>query len=115
MAECQSGCDEDTGEPPKKIGAGRMGECEVCHATEARYRCPGCGITFCSVACSREHKTKTGCSGKRDRTAFVALGDITDTVLASDYMLLEDSQRRKDAGYRTLNNISASKHPPAAL
>ena len=107
--------DDGVAEPPKKVAAGRFGKCEVCKDVEAKYRCPGCGLVFCSVACSRKHKEESGCTGKRDRTAFVALGEITDTVLASDYVLLEDSQRRKDAGYRTLNNISSAKHPPAAL
>ena len=103
-------------EPPSKTGTeGRMGACEVCKTAAAKYRCPGCGVTFCSVACSKAHKAASGCSGKRDRTAFVGLGDITDTVLASDYMLLEDSRRRKDAGYRTLGNITTTRHTPAAL
>lgn len=103
-------------EPPNKTGTeGRMGTCEVCQTAAAKYRCPGCGVTFCSVACSKTHKAASGCSGKRDRTAFVGLGDITDTVLASDYMLLEDSRRRKDAGYRTLGNITTTRHTPAAL
>lgn len=103
-------------EPQSKTGTeGRMGTCEVCQTAAAKYRCPGCGVTFCSVACSKAHKAASGCSGKRDRTAFVGLGDITDTVLASDYMLLEDSRRRKDAGYRTLGNITTTRHTPAAL
>lgn len=106
----------ESAEPESKTGIeGRMGTCKVCETAAAKYRCPGCGVTFCSVACSKAHKASSGCSGKRDRTAFVGLGDITDTVLASDYMLLEDSRRRKDAGYRTLGNITTARHTPAAL
>ena len=107
--------DDEAHSPPSKRPASRLGLCAVCAAADARYRCPGCGIVFCSVACSREHKARTGCSGQRDRTAFVPLSDITDTVLASDYVLLEDAQRRKDAGFRALNALGGSRHKSSAM
>ncbi|KAI5369892.1 Putative Zinc finger HIT domain-containing protein [Septoria linicola] len=32
-------------------------ECGVCHENESKYRCPKCDIRFCSVPCSKIHKT----------------------------------------------------------
>ena len=44
----------------------------------------------CSLKCCLEHKSRTGCNGKRDRTAFCSLARFTDAQLASDFHFLED-------------------------
>ncbi|CAN0077386.1 unnamed protein product [Discosporangium mesarthrocarpum] len=46
--------------------------CAVCSDSTAKYRCPGCSIPCCSLACSKAHKTtsrdgRPPCSGKRER------------------------------------------------
>ena len=44
----------------------------------------------CSLRCCLEHKSRTGCNGKRDRAAFCSLARFTDAQLASDFHFLED-------------------------
>lgn len=61
---------------------GKGGACEGCGA-ESKYRCPRCDWRSCGVACVRRHKEETGCSGLRDRTAYVPLRAMTDTHLHS--------------------------------
>lgn len=41
----------------------RLGTCQQCNAAPARYRCPGCELTTCSLACSSAHKQQLDCSG----------------------------------------------------
>ena len=101
--------EEQTQPPPAKKE--RLGECEVCmQGVPGKYRCPRCSIVFCSAACCKKHKENTGCSGIRDKCAYVPLDQLNDRTMLSDYVLLEDTQRKKDNGYRTLNGISNSRH-----
>lgn len=65
-------------------GAG--GPCQGCGG-EGRYRCPRCDVRSCGVACVRKHKEATGCTGVRDRTAFMPLRAMTDTHLHSGICL----------------------------
>lgn len=100
--------------PPAKRE--RLGNCEVCNqGVQGKYRCPRCSIVFCSAACCKKHKADTGCSGIRDKCAFVPLDQFNDRTMLSDYVLLEDTQRKKDNGYRTLNGISNSRHTQKAM
>lgn len=45
--------------------------CGVCHKNPSKYRCPGCALPYCSLACNKVHKASGGtdgklpCSGKR--------------------------------------------------
>ena len=92
----------------------------------SKYRCPGCSARSCSLACSRRHKADSGaaaplaaassevpgpaaharacpgCSGRRDRTAFMPLADFGDATLRSDFFLLEGAQRSREAARRAL-------------
>ncbi|GBF96251.1 hypothetical protein Rsub_08796 [Raphidocelis subcapitata] len=79
--------------------------CGVCSEQPPKYRCPGCGVRSCSAACVARHKADTGCTGKRDRLAFVPLGDFGDRELLSDYRWLEEVQRADD---------NAKRHRPPA-
>ena len=81
-------------------------ECQGEHADAlplAKYTCPGCGFLSCSLECSKAHKAPKadgtgGCSGRRDRTAFVSLRTMEEgqgeAVLQSDYGFLEEVQVR---------------------
>lgn len=72
--------EDETRVATRARGAG--GPCESCGG-EGRYRCPRCDRRSCGVACVRRHKEETGCSGIRDRTAFVPLRGMTDSHLHS--------------------------------
>jgi hypothetical protein len=66
-------------EPPQQ----QQQPCAVCGEQPPKYRCPGCDVRSCSAACVARHKADSGCTGKRDRLAFVPLGDFGDRELLS--------------------------------
>ena len=74
--------------------------CEVCHERSPKYTCPACLTRTCSLECVREHKRRTSCDGKRDRTKFVPVSSMTDAHLRSDYVLLEDTLRQCESSRR---------------
>ena len=74
--------------------------CQVCTKKESLYRCPACFTLTCSLKCCQMHKATSGCSGKRDRTCFIALNKFTDSDLKSDYYFLEDIIHASEASNR---------------
>ncbi|KAJ7525050.1 hypothetical protein O6H91_17G034100 [Diphasiastrum complanatum] len=83
--------------------------CEECGNNLAKYRCPACALRSCGLSCVRAHKERTGCTGKRDRTAFVPLSDYDDNLLISDYNLLEESLRITDSAKRIRDHLGSSE------
>lgn len=59
----------------------------------ARYRCPGCEALSCSLPCVQQHKLASGCTGRRDVTAFVPLSAMTEGTLRSDLAFIAGLQR----------------------
>ncbi|XP_037326122.2 box C/D snoRNA protein 1 [Pungitius pungitius] len=70
-----------------------LSNCGVCGSEEAKYRCPACLANSCSLLCVKKHKDDTGCSGVRNKTAFVTISEFDEMTLLSDYRLLEDTGR----------------------
>eukprot|EP00197_Chlamydomonas_leiostraca_P010150 CAMPEP_0202880592 /NCGR_PEP_ID=MMETSP1391-20130828/35271_1 /ASSEMBLY_ACC=CAM_ASM_000867 /TAXON_ID=1034604 /ORGANISM="Chlamydomonas leiostraca, Strain SAG 11-49" /LENGTH=378 /DNA_ID=CAMNT_0049563117 /DNA_START=104 /DNA_END=1237 /DNA_ORIENTATION=+ len=93
-------------------GPGGAQLCAVCGSTAARYRCPGCELRSCSLACSKAHKESSGCSGKRDRLKFVSLQEFDDRTLLSDYRLLEEVHRAEDVAKRCRPPAARPQLPP---
>jgi hypothetical protein len=79
--------------------------CQECQQHEFLYQCPGCSFRSCSLACCQAHKKRTGCSGKRDRTAFLPMGRMDDSTVNSDYHFLEDVLGQVESGKRLLHQI----------
>ncbi|XP_008332336.1 box C/D snoRNA protein 1 [Cynoglossus semilaevis] len=77
-----------------------LSNCVVCQAEEAKYRCPACQTQSCSLSCVKRHKEESGCSGVRDKTAYVALSEFDEMALLSDYRFLEDTGRFADGASR---------------
>jgi hypothetical protein len=73
------GADADADAPAPPAPA----PCDVCSGPPHKYRCPGCGVRSCGLACVRAHKDASGCSGRRDRLAFVPLSEFGDRELMS--------------------------------
>ncbi|PPR03855.1 hypothetical protein CVT26_000853 [Gymnopilus dilepis] len=73
--------------PPKPI-------CAMCKGQLAKYTCPGCSMRTCSAPCSSSHKSKTGCSGVRDKTKYVPMNEYTWGKLMDDYTFLEEMGRK---------------------
>ncbi|KAN0131405.1 hypothetical protein V8E53_010782 [Lactarius tabidus] len=69
-------------------------QCLVCSSQVAIYTCPRCATRTCSLPCSATHKTRTGCSGVRDKTKFVPINRYTYGTMMDDYVFLEDVGRR---------------------
>ncbi|KAK9908481.1 hypothetical protein WJX75_008547 [Coccomyxa subellipsoidea] len=82
-------------------------QCEVCNTQPSKYRCPGCEARSCSLACSTEHKSATGCSGKRKRTAFVPLSEFGEGHLVSDYNFLEEAAQLAESAQRSRQRASS--------
>ena len=57
------------------------GYCEICKEVLAIYRCPRCEIRTCSLKCVKKHKAERECNGKRDKTKYVAVKEMTDYTL----------------------------------
>ncbi|KAG5275635.1 hypothetical protein AALO_G00122880 [Alosa alosa] len=74
--------------------------CGMCDTEEARYRCPGCMTHSCSLVCVKKHKVETGCSGVRDKAAFVPLSEFDEINLLNDYRFLEETGRLADSTTR---------------
>ncbi|XP_053286555.1 box C/D snoRNA protein 1 [Pleuronectes platessa] len=94
---------EDSGEEEEQRGMKRkmsLSGCVVCRSEEAKYRCPACLTHSCSLPCVKKHKEKSGCSGVRDRAAFVPLSQFDEMALLSDYRFLEDTGRFADGSTR---------------
>jgi len=81
--------------------------CQECKVAEFCYQCPGCGFRSCSLTCCRAHKERLQCNGRRDRTTFLRLGQMSDHTLTSDFHFLEDMIRNVDAGKRVLKRTRA--------
>ncbi|KAF9923842.1 Box C/D snoRNA protein 1 [Linnemannia zychae] len=90
--------------------------CEVCGVVAAKYKCPGCYCQTCSLACSKQHKLDTTCSGVRSRTHFVERKQYTEQDMMSgkyssyifDYNFLEEVGRTVDNAARENIKLDAS-------
>ncbi|KAG0063733.1 Box C/D snoRNA protein 1 [Linnemannia elongata] len=98
-------------------GAGASGSdivnCEVCGTVAAKYKCPGCFCQTCSLACSKQHKLDTTCSGVRSRTHFVERKQYTEHDMMSDYNFLEEVGRKVDNAARENIKLEAGSGTPS--
>jgi len=68
--------------------------CNLCTNKYAKYTCPGCSIRTCSLTCSSAHKTQSGCSGQRNKAAYVPMNRYTWGTMVDDYVFLEEMGRK---------------------
>ena len=73
---------------------GKPGQCVFCPDSVAIYTCPRCATRTCSLPCSTAHKTRTGCSGVREKAKFVPINRYTCGTMMDDYVFLEDMSRK---------------------
>ena len=78
--------DEEPREKKRKV----LPECQICEKCESKYTCPGCSVKYCSLDCFKNHKSTSGCTGKRDVTKYLDVKDFNDNHLKSDYNFLEN-------------------------
>lgn len=74
--------------------------CSACHV--ARFQAAAAPLTLssCPIA-PAAHKDASGCTGKRDRTAFVGRGEFDERTFLSDYRFLEEVQLADDVAKRS--------------
>ncbi|KAF9430914.1 Box C/D snoRNA protein 1 [Entomortierella beljakovae] len=85
--------------------------CEVCGVHIAKYKCPGCFCQTCSLACSKQHKLDTTCSGVRSKTHFVERKQYSENDMMSDYNFLEEVGRTVDNAARENMKRDAALNP----
>ncbi|XP_075226555.1 box C/D snoRNA protein 1 [Lycorma delicatula] len=71
----------------------RLGKCEVCDKTDAKYCCPECELKTCSLPCVVIHKKELNCKGIRNRVKYKKIKSFTNMDLQNDYRLLEEIGR----------------------
>ncbi|KAI0053030.1 hypothetical protein FA95DRAFT_1057397 [Auriscalpium vulgare] len=69
-------------------------KCAICDEKTSVYACPRCTTRTCSLPCSSAHKTRTGCSGVRDKAKYVPMNNYTLGTMMDDYVFLEDLGRK---------------------
>lgn len=90
-------------------------KCEMCSCAAAIYRCPRCEMQTCSVLCVKQHKVKSGCSGERDKTAFVDISLYNDKDLLNDYRFLEDAERKLFSNVSSVSKRQNTRFSPYHL
>lgn len=83
-----------TSQPEANSSATTQTMCSICNARDSIYTCPGCSIRTCSLLCSTSHKSATGCTGQRNKSAYVPMNKYTWGTMMNDYVFLEDVGRR---------------------
>ena len=69
--------------------------CMICAAHPAIYTCPRCSARTCSLPCSNAHKQQgEGCSGVRNKAAYVPMNQYGYMALMNDYVFLEEVGRQ---------------------
>ncbi|KAF9008763.1 hypothetical protein BDQ17DRAFT_1348889 [Cyathus striatus] len=79
--------DPSSSTPPRPL-------CSVCNKKYAIYTCPRCHIRTCSLPCSSTHKASMGCSGERNKAAYVPMNQYGWGTMVNDYTFLEDVSRK---------------------
>ena len=97
----------------EKIKTQASERCVMCEENPSKYTCPGCGRKTCCLDCVNRHKEAFSCTGKRDRTAFVARGNLSYDTLVSDYKFLEEVHRVEDVSKRTQPPVPRRQLPKA--
>ena len=75
----------------------RLGACVICEDKAAKYKCPKCQFSTCSLKCVQLHKVENNCDGIRDKSRFIPKDKIADIDIMSDYRLLESTTRCIDS------------------
>lgn len=90
-------------------------DCEMCKMPDAAYKCPGCGRSTCSVKCSKEHKFKFHCTGRRIHFEEKKLNEMDDKTLLQDLVFLDQVNDELDRDHRARQHaLEDATNPTAA-
>ncbi|KAG9147776.1 hypothetical protein Leryth_018831 [Lithospermum erythrorhizon] len=96
--------------PTAKSSSNKACICEECKTNIAKYKCPACSFRSCSLPCVKSHKQHTGCTGKKLYNHVVPLSQFDDSLLLSDYNMLEDVKRVAESAHRARVKLGAHAH-----
>lgn len=99
----------NTKKPVSGVVNRRLQKCEICLEAFCKYTCPGCKMKTCCLSCVQKHKHMTGCSGRRERTKFVAKSSFDNFHLLNDYRFLEEANRLADNAKRDYKQHAPNK------
>ena len=102
-----------TSAPPRPL-------CSACSHHTSIYTCPRCAARTCSLHCSRSHKSTNGCTGERNKAAYVPMNQYGWGTMMNDYVFLEEVGRRVGdwgkqimrGGYGSTNTRQGSRGRP---
>lgn len=88
-----------------------------CNLKLAKYHCPACGISYCSLDCFKKHQNETLCTGIKEKVFNLKLSEM---LILVDLKFLEDIKRQSDIRWRKLSKISSASinkklHPKQKL
>eukprot|EP00171_Calliarthron_tuberculosum_P005140 IDg5140t1 len=86
---------------PSTMKLNKLGLCKTCNIQSAKYRCPACSFTTCSLPCVKEHKRADKCPGVRNRVAKVAKSAFNENHFMSDISFLQETSQMIDTATRT--------------
>ena len=86
----------------------KSNSCCICNSNDVKYRCPGCSLRTCSLACCKKHKEVFNCDGQRERCPFLKISEFTDKNLVDDYFFLEKANGAIESAARKRRNICKS-------
>lgn len=84
--------------------------CNTCQISDARYNCPGCNLASCSLQCSQSHKSKMGCTGKRNPVNFIPRSKFDISSVNNDYNFLTSLERELDNAARRHSGNDHGRH-----
>ncbi|KDQ29078.1 hypothetical protein PLEOSDRAFT_50176 [Pleurotus ostreatus PC15] len=81
-------------EPDTTTTANARPLCSICNHKFSIYTCPRCSTRTCSLPCSTKHKTNAGCTGERNKAAYVPMNKYGWGTMMNDFVFLEDLGRK---------------------
>lgn len=102
---------------PSSSASSRNSPCAICCLHPSKYTCPRCSVRTCSLACFNAHKKGSpssingtsdgGCSGERNKVAYVPPNKYGYGQMMDDYAFLEET-RRKVEGWGTSSAVGGA-------
>jgi len=85
---------------PSSSSSSSSSSCFSCSSPHVLYSCPSCSSPSCSLSCVQSHKLSLSCNGRRARSTFVPVSQMSDALLSSDLFFLDETRRALDASAR---------------
>ncbi|VWU53124.1 conserved protein, unknown function, partial [Hepatocystis sp. ex Piliocolobus tephrosceles] len=87
----------------EQLTVGNCTLCNVCNETEYKYTCPYCEKKYCSLICSKKHKTIFNCKNKlkkKIKIKNVNKANYDEDTLYHDFTLLNNVEKIVERNYK---------------